>query len=72
MKNKLLIIALAFIVLSCLAPAIYAQSDFDIVQSFKQKYSQIEEDIKNPKSLEELDAIYDRINSLKDEFGFSS
>jgi len=68
MRNKLFIITLVFIVLSCLAPAIYAQSDYELVQSFKQKISEIEEDIKNPKSLEDLDAIYDRINSLKDEF----
>ena len=42
MKNKILIIALALIILSGLSPVIYAQSDYEIVQSFKQKYSQIE------------------------------
>ncbi len=68
MKNKILIIGLAFIILSGLAPAIYSQSDYNIVQGFKQKYNQIEEDIKTPQSLDDLDAIYDRINSLRDEF----
>ncbi len=68
MKNKTLIIVLMFIILSGLTPAIYAQTDYDIVQSFKQKYSQIQEDIKNPQSLEELDSIYNRITALRDEF----
>ena len=68
MKNKTLIVALALIILSCLAPAIYAQTDYDIVQSFKQKYSQIQEDIKNPQSLDDLDSIYNRITALRDEF----
>ncbi len=72
MKNKTLIIALAFIILSGLVPAIYAQSDYDIVQNFKQKYSQIQEDIKNPQSLEDLDSIYNRINALKSEFASHS
>ena len=68
MKNKTLIVALALIILSCLAPAVYAQTDYDIVQSFKQKYSQIQEDIKNPQSLDDLDSIYNRITALRDEF----
>lgn len=67
MKNKILLIAL-FIVLFILSSAIYAQSDYEIVQSFKQKYSQIEKDIKNPQSLEDLDSIYVSINSLKKEY----
>jgi hypothetical protein len=68
MKSKILIIALTFIMLSGLVPAIYAQSDYEIVQSFKQKYSRIEEDIKYSQSLEKLDSIYTRINALKSEY----
>ena len=68
MKNKILSIALAFMILPALAPAIQAQSDYEIVQSFKEKYRQLEEDIKNPQSLEELDGIYDRINSFREEY----
>ena len=68
MKNKTLIIALALIILSGIAPAIYAQTDYDIVQNFKQKYSQIQEDIKNPQSLNDLDSLYNRITALRDEF----
>ena len=67
MKNKILMVSL-FIVLFILSSAIYAQSDYEIVQSFKQKYNQIEEDIKNPQSLDDLDSIYNRINSLKEEY----
>jgi len=68
MKNKILSIALAFMILPALAPAIQVQSDYEIVQSFKEKYRQLEEDIKNPQSLEELDGIYDRINSFREEY----
>ena len=68
MKNKILSIALAFMILPALAPAIQAQSDYEIVQSFKEKYHQLEEDINNPQSLEELDGIYDRINSFREEY----
>ena len=68
MKNKILSIALAFMILPALAPAIQVQSDYEIVQSFKEKYHQLEEDINNPQSLEELDGIYDRINSFREEY----
>jgi len=68
MKNKILSIALVFMILPALTPAIQAQSDYEIVQSFKEKYRQLEEDIKNPQSLEELDGIYDRINSFREEY----
>jgi hypothetical protein len=68
MKNKILFIVFAIVIPLGIIPALHAQSDYETVQSFKQKYNQIEEDIKNLQSLEELDEVYNRINSLKDEY----
>ena len=68
MKNKILLIVFATVILLGIIPALHAQSDYETVQNFKQKYHQIEKDIKNSQSLEGLDEVYNRINSLKDEY----
>jgi hypothetical protein len=68
MKNKILLIVFATVILLGIIPALHAQSDYETVQNFKQKYHQIEKDIKNSQSLEGLDEVYNIINSLKDEY----
>ena len=68
MKNKILFIVFATVIPLGIIPALHAQSDYEVVQSFKQKYHQIQEDIKNSQSLDELNEVYNRINSLKDEY----
>ena len=70
MKNKILFIVFATVIPLGIIPALHAQSDYETVQNFKQKYHQIEKDIKNSQSLEGLDEVYNRINSLKDEYAF--
>jgi hypothetical protein len=68
MKNKILFIVFATVIPLGIIPALHAQSDYEVVQSFKQKYHQTQEDIKNSQSLGELNEVYNRINSLKDEY----
>ena len=46
----------------------FAQSDYEIVQEFKAKYQEIEKQIKDTLSLEELNAVVARIDQLKQEF----
>jgi len=45
-----------------------AQSDYEIVQDFKAKYQEIEKQIKDTLSLEELNTVVAMIDQLKQEF----
>lgn len=45
-----------------------AQSDYEIVQNFKNKYQQFEQQIKNAVTLEELNALTGEIERFKNEF----
>lgn len=45
-----------------------AQSDYEIVQNFKTRYQQLEQQIKNAVSLDELNAVTGEIERLKNEF----
>jgi predicted nuclease with TOPRIM domain len=45
-----------------------AQSDYEIVQNFKARYQQLEQQIKNAVSLDELNAVTGEIERLKNEF----
>jgi hypothetical protein len=47
---------------------LYAQSDYEISQSFKQKRKQLEEKIHNAKNLEELNSIVADIDRLRNEY----
>jgi hypothetical protein len=47
---------------------ITAQSDYEIVQNFKARYQQLEQQIKNAVSLDELNAVAGEIERLKNEF----
>ena len=48
-----------------IADLIWAQSDREIVDNFKKEYSAIEQAIKNATSLEELNNVVIKIDSLK-------
>jgi hypothetical protein len=67
MKNRMLAVVLPLLLFGLTVDA-QAQSDYETVQNFRQKHHQIEEDIKNSESLDELEGIYERINSLKSEY----
>ncbi len=45
-----------------------AQSDYEIVQNFKQKYRQIEESIKKANTIEELNSLVASIDRLRSEY----
>ena len=45
----------------------FAQSDYETVQNFKQKYHQIEEGIKSAKNLEELNSLVAEIDKLRND-----
>ena len=45
-----------------------AQSDYEIVNNFKQKYKKVEEAVKNAKTVTELDSIAGKIDALKNDF----
>lgn len=64
MKSKFLI---PFILIIFIAN-LQAQSDYEIVQSFKVRYQQLEQQIKNAVTLDELNAVTGEIERLKNEF----
>ena len=47
---------------------LFSQSDFEIVQSFKKKYKQLEEAINNAKNLKELNSIVADIDRFRNEY----
>ena len=47
---------------------LFAQSDYEIVQSFKQKYKQLENAINKSKKLEELNSIVADIDRFRNEY----
>jgi hypothetical protein len=44
---------------------LWAQSDREIVDNFNKEYSEIEQAIKNATSLEDLNVVVTKINTLK-------
>ena len=67
--KKIFIMKLSIILLSLLiAQSSFAQSDYEIVQDFKEKYQEIEKQIKDTLSLEELNTVVAAIDQLKQEF----
>lgn len=65
MKARIL---LTIIVSIILCSVIAAQSDYEKTQSFKAKYKQLEDAIKNATSLEECNQIGTSISKLREEF----
>lgn len=47
---------------------VMAQSDYELVQSFKQKYKQLEESINSANSIEELNSVVTDIDRLRKEY----
>jgi len=67
--KKIFIMKLSIILLSLmLVHSSFAQSDYEIVQDFKAKYQEIEKQIKDTLSLEELNTVVAAIDQLKQEF----
>jgi nucleoid DNA-binding protein len=59
------------IVVSFLCPLyhqLFAQSDYEIVQAFKQKYKELEESINAASSLEELNAVVANIDRFRKDY----
>lgn len=67
--KKRFIIKLSIILLSFMfAQSSLAQSDYEVVQNFKAKHREIEKQIKDASSMEELNVVVAGINQLKQEF----
>jgi len=60
-------VILSLILLVC-TNQLYAQSDYEITQSFKQKRKQLEEKINKAKTLEDLNSIVTDIDRLRNEY----
>ncbi len=56
------------ILIALLAFNLFAQSDYEIVQSFKTRYQQFEQQIKNAVTVEELNALTGEIERFKNEY----
>ena len=59
------IITLVLFLFVCIADA---QSDYEIVQGFKQKFGQIETSINNAKNLAELNSVAEEIDRFRDDY----
>lgn len=59
---------LLIIILFLFSATVSAQSDYEKTQTFKTKYKQLEDGIKNAATLEECNIIGENILKLKDEF----
>jgi hypothetical protein len=67
MKNKILINIVLFNFLIGMN-VLFAQSDYEIVQNFKKRINQIEQQIRNADSLAELSEAKDNIEKLRSDF----
>jgi DNA repair ATPase RecN len=67
MKNKLIISTALFYFISG-AGFLFAQSDYEIVQNFKKRVSQIEQQIRDADSLAELSTVEKNIEKLRADF----
>ncbi|NJD21466.1 MAG: hypothetical protein FIA82_02175 [Melioribacter sp.] len=65
MKTKIFLSVLLFLIINIL---LLAQSDYETLQNFKSQYKQIEESIKNVSSVDECNAISEKINNLRNDF----
>ncbi|AFH47911.1 Hypothetical protein IALB_0199 [Ignavibacterium album JCM 16511] len=54
--------------IALIASNVFAQSDYEIVQNFKNRYQQFEQQIKNAVTLEELNSLTGEIERFKNEF----
>ncbi len=56
------------LILLVITNQLFSQSDYDLVNSFKQKYNQLEEAITKAKNLEELNSIVADIDRFRNEY----
>ncbi|BDQ03664.1 MAG: hypothetical protein KatS3mg036_0365 [Ignavibacterium sp.] len=56
------------VIVALIASNLFAQSDYEIVQNFKNRYQQFEQQIKNAVTLEELNSLTGEIERFKNEF----
>lgn len=56
------------VIIALIASNLFAQSDYEIVQNFKNRYQQFEQQIKNAVTLEELNSLTGEIERFKNEF----
>ncbi|MEP0860934.1 MAG: hypothetical protein HRF52_05810 [Ignavibacterium sp.] len=56
------------VIVALIASNLVAQSDYEIVQNFKNRYQQFEQQIKNAVTLEELNSLTGEIERFKNEF----
>ncbi len=62
--NKIILL----LILLVFTNQLFAQSDYDLVKNFKQKYKQLEEAITKAKNLEELNSIVADIDRFRNEY----
>lgn len=62
--NKIILL----LILLVFSNQLFAQSDYEIVKSFKQKYTQLEAAINKAKSLEELNSIVADVDRFRNEY----
>lgn len=67
MKNKNRMIFIIFLLINFNA-AVIAQSDYELVQSFKEKYQQLEKEIKGASSLQEIESISPQIEKFRKDY----
>jgi hypothetical protein len=68
MKKLTLAEVIFFFLLSSFFQYLSAQSDYDIVQGFKYGHKEIEQQIKDANSLEELNIVINKIKEFEDEY----
>ena len=68
MKNKFLFGVLLAFFLSGFIYCSLGQSDYEIVQNFKQEYQEIEQAIKDAESLSDINIIPDKIEEFRDDY----
>lgn len=66
--KKIIFIKFFFALFVLSSSFLFAQSDYEMVQSFKERYQQINEAIKSAKSLDELNNLSAEIANLKRDF----
>lgn len=65
-SNKILFTAFIYIIFGI--GSIFAQSDLEIVAGFKSKQKEIEQQIKNAKTLDELNVVVAKLDELKKDY----
>jgi hypothetical protein len=68
MKKQGLVALLCFLLFISFFPISSAQSDYQIVQGFKEEHKEIEQQIKDAGSLEELNAVITRIKEFEGKY----